>query len=141
MEDCIMPRLYREAPINTIWEGSGNVQCLDVLRALAKDKGSLEVYCNELETAGGINSIYDSYLKKLKDEFSNLSDMEYRSRHIVEKMAKALQASLLLRGSAPNVADAFCESRLRPGEGLVYGNLPVGIDCKELILRALPRTE
>ncbi|HZW13434.1 MAG TPA: acyl-CoA dehydrogenase family protein [Noviherbaspirillum sp.] len=140
MEDSIMPRLFRESPVNSIWEGSGNVQCLDMLRAMQREPASLEAYMREVRLAEGANKHLDRYVAQLVREFSDLGDIEYRARTVVEKMALALQGSLLVRNGHPAVADAFCASRLAgESSGLVYGNLPRGADCAAIIKRATPR--
>ena len=135
MENSIMPRLYREAPINTIWEGSGNVQCLDVLRAMRRDPHSLQAFLAEVGRAGGLDPRFDDYLAALRVEFGNLDDIEYRARSAVEKMALGLQASLLLRQAPGFVADAFCAARLGAGSGHTYGLLPRSVDCAAIIDR------
>ncbi|HYD61977.1 MAG TPA: isovaleryl-CoA dehydrogenase [Noviherbaspirillum sp.] len=137
MEDSIMPRLFRESPVNSIWEGSGNVQCLDMLRAMQREPGSLEILMTELKRASGANRYLDAYVTRLADEFGDLGDIEYRARSIVEKMALALQGALLVQHGNQAVADAFCLSRLSgQSSGLVYGNLPRGVDCASIIERA-----
>jgi putative acyl-CoA dehydrogenase len=137
MEDSIMPRLFRESPVNAIWEGSGNVQCLDMLRAMQKEPGSLETYMAELQLAAGGNRHLDQYVASLAKEFADRADIEYRARAIVERMALALQGALLVRQGSQAVADAFCLSRLSgTSSGLVYGNLPRGVDCAAIIKRA-----
>ena len=137
MEDSIMPRLFRESPVNSIWEGSGNVQCLDMLRAMQREPGSLEVFMAELQQAAGANRYLDQYVARLGREVADLADIEYRARGIVEKMVLALQGALLVRHGNAAVADAFCVSRLSGlGSGLVYGNLPRGVDCAAIIKRA-----
>lgn len=139
MEDCIMPRLFRESPVNAIWEGSGNVQCLDMLRALGKDPDSVAVFMAEVKMAAGTDKRLDQYIDGLSREFTDPADIEYRARTIVEKMALALQGSLLVRYGNPAVADAFCASRLSGNNsGLVFGNLPHGVDCDAIIRRATP---
>ena len=135
MENSIMPRFYREAPINTIWEGSGNVQCLDVLRAINKDPQSLEAFLAEVGRGTGRNQQFDSYFSALQVEFTKQEDIQYRARSIVEKMALALQGSLLLRNAPEYVSQAFCAARLGAGSGNTYGMLPDGIDCAALIDR------
>jgi putative acyl-CoA dehydrogenase len=135
MENSIMPRLYREAPINTIWEGSGNVQCLDVLRAMRKDPHALEAFLAEVGSARGSDRRFDDYFSSLQAEFADLEDIEYRARGVVEKMALGLQASLLLRQAPAPVADAFCAARLGTGSGHTYGMLPRGLDCAAIIDR------
>lgn len=142
MEDCIMPRLFRESPVNSIWEGSGNVQCLDMLRAMNRNKGSVEAFMSEINLSLGGDKRLDSLIQDLAKEFMPGSDMEYRARSIVEKMALALQGALLVRHGNPAVADAFCSSRLgSESSGLVYGTLPKGIDCKTIIERATPNIQ
>lgn len=142
MEDSPMPRLYREAPINAIWEGPGNVQCLDVLRALNKTPGLLELFFDEVGEAAGQSRILGDYVSELKKDMHSLrSDpvaMEFSSRHLVDRMALALQASLLTRHSTGNTADAFCHSRLAAKGQHQYGTLPYGTDCQEIIQRAMP---
>ncbi len=135
MENSIMPRLYREAPINTIWEGSGNVQCLDVLRAMNKDPHSLEAFLGEVGRGSGVDARFDRYFSSLRAEFADLQDLEYRARSVVEKMALALQASLLLRHGSACVAEAFCAARLDGRSGHSYGMLPPGLDCAAIIDR------
>ncbi len=138
MEDCIMPRLFRESPVNAIWEGSGNVQCLDTLRALQKAPETLDVFFKEAAEARGADRRFDQFLNQLQQDFGNTSDIQYRARNLVDRMALAMQASLLLRHSDSAVADAFCASRLESGGGLNYGNLPSGTDAAAIIKRATP---
>ncbi len=139
MEDCIMPRLLRESPVNSIWEGSGNVQCLDMLRAMGKSPESVAAFMAEVSQASGADKRLDQYVAQMQREFADLADIEYRARRVVEKMALALQGSLLVRHGDPAVADAFCASRLAgDNSGLVYGSLPRGVDCGAIIRRALP---
>jgi len=134
-----MPRLYREAPINTIWEGSGNVQCLDMLRAMQRNPQSYEAFMQELHGAQGKHGLMDQAIVDLQSEFADTRDIEYRSRQIVGKMALAMQASCLLQYGDALVADAFCQARLnRDNSGWVYGTLPKGVDCSALIKRAQP---
>lgn len=138
MEESILPRLYREAPVNSIWEGSGNVQCLDVLRALSREPAVRDVYLTEIKAAQGADRRLDRAIADLENECGNNHDPEYNARWVVEKMALALQASLLLRAGNSMLADAFCASRLNGDRGVVYGTLPWGVDCKRLIERAWP---
>lgn len=137
MEDSMMPRLYREAPINTIWEGSGNVQCLDVLRAMERSPETVDALFSELKATAGCDTRLDQYVAELKQDLSDRNDIAYRARHLVEQMALSLQASLLLQHGDSQVAEAFIASRLSTNKGLVYGNLPRGIHCHSLIQRAL----
>ncbi len=138
MEDCIMPRLFRESPVNAIWEGSGNVQCLDTLRAIQKEPDTLEAFFREVAEARGSDDRFDRFVAELQNDFADISDFQYRARNLVDRLALALQASLLLRGSDPAVADAFCAARLQSGGGLNYGNLPSGADAAAIIKRATP---
>ncbi|WP_297793162.1 isovaleryl-CoA dehydrogenase [uncultured Marinobacter sp.] len=138
MEDCIMPRLLRESPVNAIWEGSGNVQCLDTLRALQKEPDTLDAFFQEVAEAKGTDARFDRFVAQLQIDFKDISDFQYRARNLVDRLALAMQASLLLRGSDPAVADAFCASRLQSGGGLNYGNLPSGTDAAAIIKRATP---
>tara|TARA_R110001592_G_scaffold104699_1_gene294594 strand:- start:11700 stop:13394 length:1695 start_codon:yes stop_codon:yes gene_type:complete len=139
MEDCIMPRLFRESPINTIWEGSGNVQCLDMLRALQKTPATLDSFLNEIHLSESKHPLIPETLNSLHADFSDKKNLEFRSRSIVEKMALLFQASSLLQYGNPLVADAFCSARLKnENKGWVYGTLPTDIDCNALIQRATP---
>ena len=139
MEDCIMPRLFRESPVNSIWEGSGNVQCLDMLRAMSRNPGSVEAYMDEVKAAAGADRRLDQYVSNLGRELKDAEDIEYRARRVVEKMALALQGSLLVRYGNMAVADAFCAARLGGDtSGLTFGALPRGVDCAAIIQRAAP---
>lgn len=140
MEDSPFPRLFRESPINAIWEGSGNVQCLDVLRALQKSPATLEAFFAEVGRARGAHAALDSAVAQLKSDFRTSDDIEYRSRDLVDRMALTLQAALLQQHAPAFVADSFCASRLAGGMGLRnYGTLAAGVDCAALIERATPR--
>ena len=141
MEDSMFPRLYREAPVNAIWEGSGNIQCLDVLRAMAKTPEVVDAFFAELRLALGQNTLLDQHVRDLGKEFADTTDLQYRARHVVERMALALQASLLVRGAPAFVADAFCASRLAPEGSFNYGALPRGVDVAAIIERATPRIQ
>ena len=140
VEESAMPRLYRETPLNSIWEGSGNVNCLDVLRALARNPGSFEAFFEEVESAAGLGrDDFDSYVNALKNEFNNPDHMEARARSLVERMAIALQGSLMLRFGDPTVADAFCRSRFTSEHGRAYGTLPGDLDFDSIIDRHRPK--
>ncbi|HXG29796.1 MAG TPA: isovaleryl-CoA dehydrogenase [Nevskiales bacterium] len=136
VEEHILPRLYREAPLNSIWEGSGNIQCLDVLRAMSREPGALEVFLAELQAARGAHALFDAALADLEDELARKGGLETRARRVVEKMAVTLQAALLLRAGNRIVADAFCVARLGTDRGRAFGTLPEGIDCCALIERS-----
>ena len=142
VEESLMPRLYRDAPLNSIWEGSGNVAALDVLRAFAKEPEGLPEFMAEVELASGANEHLDAHVASLKNRFEHLGalDPQWMARRIVEDMGLALEASLVVRNSPAFVSDAFCAARLG-GEGLrstTYGTLPPGVDAKAIIDRALP---
>jgi len=139
MEDSPFPRLYREAPVNAIWEGSGNVQCLDVLRAMSRTPAVVDVFFAELGKARGANAGLDRCVEALKVEFADRTDFEYRSRQIVDRMALTMQAALLVQHAPSAVADAFCASRLEGAGHRQYGTLPRTADCAAIIERATPR--
>jgi len=141
MEDSMFPRLFRESPVNAIWEGSGNIQCLDVLRAMAKTPEVVDAFFAELRHTQGQNTLLDQHVRDLGKEFADPTDLQYRARHVVERMALALQASLLVRGAPAFVADAFCASRLAPEGSFNYGALPRGVDVQAIIERATPRIQ
>ena len=136
VEETILPRLYREAPVNSIWEGSGNVQCLDVLRALSKEPGVLDALFIELGDSHG-SSALKQRIEHIKQHFADTDDIQYRARQLTEDVAIALQAKLLLEAGNSTVSDAFIASRL--GEhGQAYGTLPRGIDVAALVTRSTP---
>ncbi len=139
VEESGMPRLYREAPLASIWEGSGNVMSLDVLRALTRSPRSLEVFLAEIEQAEGADPRLDARVQELKSQFADPSTLETRARRVVESMALCLQGSLLVRDAPPAVADAFCTSRLAGDSGLEYGTLPAGVDFERIIERGRPQ--
>jgi len=136
VEESGMPRLYREAPLASIWEGSGNVMSLDVLRALTRSPRSLEVFLNEVDEARGSDPRLDARVTQLKDQFADPATLETRARRVVEGMALCLQGSLLVRHAPAAVADAFCASRLGGDGGLEYGTLPADSDFQAIIARA-----
>ena len=140
MEDSMMPRLYREAPVNAIWEGSGNVQCLDVLRALSKTPAVVDAFFTEVALAKGAHTALDRYIAALATDLQDVRDLEYRARDVVDRMALALQASLLVRHAPAFVSDAFCHSRLGQLGHHSYGTLPRGVDAAAIIARATPQS-
>ncbi len=138
VEESVLPRLYREAPLNAIWEGSGNVICLDVLRARVREPETVPALLDELRLARGGDRRLDAAVATLEGELASSADAEARARRLVERLAVALQASLLVRVAPPAVADAFCASRLG-GEGhLTFGTLPAGTPFREIVERATP---
>jgi putative acyl-CoA dehydrogenase len=139
VEESKMPRLYREAPLNSIWEGSGNVNSLDVLRAMVKSPGSIDAFMDELDSGAGAEPRLDAYVAVLKSELSDLGDIEFRARRVVERMALALQGSILVKHADPAVADAFCATRLAGDRGRALGTLPPGVDCARIVERHRPQ--
>ncbi len=151
VEDSGMPLLYRDAPLNSIWEGSGNVAALDVLRAIVREPEGLPAFLAECELAAGAQPRLDAHLGRLRDRLrlsfsggdgddaqQRLYDTQFEARRLVEDLALALQASLLVRHAPSAVADAFCAGRLGDERGRVYGTLPPGIDARGIIERAVP---
>ncbi|MFF3944538.1 acyl-CoA dehydrogenase family protein [Streptomyces sp. NPDC001902] len=130
-----MPRLYREAPLNGIWEGSGNVNALDVLRALTREPDSLEAFRAEVEAASGGDARLDEAWRQVRGELVPTEDAPLRARRLVERLALVLQGSLLVRYAPASVADAFCASRLAGDRGLAFGTLPAGTDLAAVIER------
>ena len=139
VEDNVLPRHYREAPVNAIWEGSGNVQCLDVLRAMAKEPAVVDAFMNELKRAAGQYPAYDQYLVELQDEFADMSTLEYRSRTVVDKLAMALQASVLIQKGEKDIAAAYVGSRIAHNGSVNLGTLGTEVDCVAIIQRAQPQ--
>jgi putative acyl-CoA dehydrogenase len=140
VEESIMPRLYREAPLNGIWEGSGNVICLDVLRAMARSPESVEAFFAELGRAGGLDARLDRFVDALRGDLGSVDALEARARGLVERLALALQASLLLHAGNQIVAEAFVASRIAGRHGAAFGTLPADVDFEGLIERARPAT-
>jgi putative acyl-CoA dehydrogenase len=138
VEDSGMPRLYREAPLNGIWEGSGNVMCLDVLRAMGREPGALEGFLAEVGEAAGADHRLDAAVARLHAELADLDGIEARARTLVEHMALCLQGSLLVRHGDPAVADAFCATRLAGEGGRAFGTLPRGVDARAIVARHAP---
>lgn len=133
VEDSGMPRLYREAPVNSIWEGSGNVICLDVLRTMEKAPDAVSVFLAEAEVARGADRRLDAAVRRLKDELRNPAEWEAQARRLVETMALILEGTLLVRHGPAAVADAFCASRLGEGWGRSYGTLPASTAFGDII--------
>ena len=140
VEESIMPRLYREAPLNSIWEGSGNVNALDVLRAMSREPESIAAFLAEVELAKGSDARLDRAVVDLKVELANAAEAESRARRVVERMAIALQGSLLIRYGDPAVAGAFCASRLQGDWGHSLGTLPPGTKFTSIVERHRPAT-
>jgi putative acyl-CoA dehydrogenase len=138
VEESMMPRLYREAPLNGIWEGSGNVICLDVLRALSKEPESIEQLVLALRGAQGGDARLDAWINQTLHELHDHDHLEFRARRLTERLALALQGSLMVQHAPPAVADAWCSSRLTGHGGVAFGTLPVGTDTTAILQRAWP---
>jgi len=135
IEESIMPRLYRETPVNSIWEGSGNVMCLDVLRALDRTPGAAEVLAAELDVGG--DARVRPFLDRLSERLAAPDRRdEAQARALVRDLVLALQAVLLVKNAPPEVSDAFCASRLEAGAGAAFGLLPRGADTRAIVERA-----
>jgi putative acyl-CoA dehydrogenase len=150
VEESGMPLLYRGAPLGSIWEGSGNVAALDVLRALVKEPDGLPAFLAECELGTGGDARLDAHLSQIKRDAAavfgsegdtpeqRLYDSQFQARRLVEDLAVGLQASLLARHAPAAVADAFCAGRLGENRGRVFGTLPAGVDAGAIVDRALP---
>jgi putative acyl-CoA dehydrogenase len=139
VEESIMPRLYREAPLYSIWEGSGNVMCLDVLRALTKDPATLEALLAEFQTTAGADERLDAYIAGIRTSLNAAGGEEHSARVLTEKLALALQASLVVRHSSAALAEAFISSRLAGRHGHAFGTLPAGLDTNGILDVAGPQ--
>jgi len=136
-EDSGMPRIYREAPLMGIWEGSGNVSALDTLRAMATRPECVEVLFDELSTTAGNDARLDAHVERLRTGLTDLATIEYRARKVAEDITLALQASLLIRHGHPAVTEAFLATRMARDWGGAFGTLPTGLDLAPIIERAL----
>jgi putative acyl-CoA dehydrogenase len=136
VEEFILARIYREAPVNSIWEGSGNVMCLDVLRALSRSPAALDVVMDELSESAAAEPRLKAFMARWSSK-SAIGD-ESQARTFARDLVLALQAALLVRHAPAAVADAFCASRLNCGSG-AFGMLPPGADCHAIVARAAPR--
>jgi putative acyl-CoA dehydrogenase len=141
VEESGMPRLLREAPVNSVWEGSGNVNALDVLRALGREPESAEAFLAEADAAAGADPRYDAALAELRRSLTDLDDAEFRARRLVERLAVVLQGSLLLRYAPSAVAEAYIAARVAGDGGHTFGTLPSGTDAKTILQRAQPRLD
>ncbi|MFI8201557.1 acyl-CoA dehydrogenase family protein [Streptomyces sp. NPDC085937] len=138
VEESGMPRLVRESPLNSIWEGAGNVQALDVLRALRREPAALDAYLREVGQARGADHRLDAAIKDLLTDLADLEGVEGRARRLTERLALVLQGSLLVRHAPPEVADAFCAGRLGGDAGAAFGTLPHTLDLASVVERARP---
>jgi putative acyl-CoA dehydrogenase len=131
VEESIMPRLYRQAPLNSIWEGSGNVICLDVLRTMQREPAAVEFLLQEIASASGADRRFDRAMARLNTALSSRGEMD--ARRLVELMAILLQGVLLVKHGPAPVADAFCASRLDDDWGRTFGTLPTNLAFDEII--------
>ncbi|MFG3042150.1 acyl-CoA dehydrogenase family protein [Streptomyces sp. NPDC048330] len=138
VEESGMPRLLRESPLNSVWEGSGNVQALDVVRVLRTAPEALDAFLREVGEARGADHRLDRAIRGLLVELADLEGVEARARRLAERMALVLQGSLLVRWAPPEVADAFCAGRLGGDGGAAFGTLPHTLDLRALVERARP---
>ncbi|MEV0053160.1 acyl-CoA dehydrogenase family protein [Saccharopolyspora shandongensis] len=135
VEDSGMPRLYREAPLQSVWEGAGNVAALDVLRVIKRSPASLDAFLAEVKLAQGADPRLDAAVLSLTELLADAENLEFAARRLVERMALVLQGSLLVRFSEPAVADAFCASRLDADWGAVFGTLGRAVNTKAIVER------
>ena len=142
VEECVMPRLYREVPVNSIWEGAGNVMCLDVLRALERTRGAAELLLREVAESAEADKRLQTAADRLERKLAGPDwKNESQARAIVRDLVLAMQAALLFRHAPSQVAEAFCSSRLGEEPGGTFGLLPPGIDCRAIVERAAPRRD
>jgi len=140
VEDCVLPRIYRELPVNSIWEGAGNIMCLDVLRALERVPGAAELLLAEIAQGAHAEPRLRNAVSRLERKLTALDwKDEAQARVIVRDLILAMQAALLLAHSPSPVAEAFCSSRLGDGPGGTFGLLPSGADLRAIVDRAAPR--
>jgi putative acyl-CoA dehydrogenase len=138
VEESVLPRLFRESPLNSLWEGAGNVNALDLWRAASREPESVEALLAEIDLAAGGDARLDEEVARLRDELGDGEDAEYRARSVAGHAALCLQASLLVRHAPPEVADAFCAARLGGRGARTYGTLPRGVDCAAIVERHRP---
>ena len=136
VEESMLPRLYRQAPLNSIWEGAGNIQCLDVLRALGREPQTREAFFAELDAARGTSGELDREAVAIGRVLDDRAMLESRARRVVERMAMALQASILVRAGHDAVASSFCTARLGVDRGATFGTLPPSVPVAGLIARS-----
>ncbi len=139
IEEGVMPRIFRQSPLNSIWEGSGNVICLDVLRAMGREPQSVMALVAELEGARGANANLDRAIDDVKDRLTPARANEMTARRVVETMALALQGAVLVRSAPSAISDAFCATRLADRPGMAYGALDTAVDTETIIKRAMPK--
>jgi putative acyl-CoA dehydrogenase len=141
VEESALPRVYRESPLNSLWEGAGSVNALDLLRVAAREPESVEALLGEIHLAHGADPRLDAAAGRLRRELTDHAEIEYRARRVVELAALCLQGSLLVRHAPHEVSDAFCATRLGADGGQAYGTLPVGTDCGAIVERHRPKPD
>ena len=139
VEESILPRLYREAPLNGIWEGSGNVICLDILRTIRKEPEALHSLFAEIEKGRGVDSLLDRAIENVKDAISHSEDMIFQARYLVEQLAMVFQGSLLAQYGAPDIFDAFVQTRIFRSGGMAYGTFPKRLGTETILNRMKPK--
>ena len=139
IEESPLSRLYRDVPLNSMWEGPGNVQCLDLLRALHEDPETMNTLLKEIKAGQGCMRPFDDFVKQLEIELRDSSDLEARARRVVEDLALALQGAILVQHAPPAIASAFCVSRVSHEKRLVFGTLPAGTDFEVITERSRPK--
>ena len=140
VEESDLPRLFRQSPLNGVWEGSGNVICLDVLRAIVREPASLDAYWEEVSLAAGADRRLDESIAMLRKECDDQNQIESRARRLVEHLALVFQGALLVRNAPAAIADAFCASRLAGDTNHAFGTMPPGSDMQSIIDRVRPTT-
>ncbi|MEP6922857.1 MAG: isovaleryl-CoA dehydrogenase [Pyrinomonadaceae bacterium] len=137
VEESVLPRLYRDVPVNSIWEGSGNVQCLDVLRSMQREPESIEAVLGEIKSSIGVDKHFDNFVGELEKELLNPDNLEFRARRVIEKLALCMQSAILLKAAPNFVSEAFCQSRLTGHT--TFGTLPSKTSVEKIIERSRPQ--
>jgi putative acyl-CoA dehydrogenase len=138
VEESAMPLLFRESPLNSIWEGSGNLNALDLLRVLDRRPEAVEAWMAEVGEARGADRALDAAIKDVLTSLADLSDLEHRARRLAARMAQCLQGALLVRSGPPEIADAWCASRLGGDWAGAFGTLSRDVPCKRILSRGFP---
>jgi putative acyl-CoA dehydrogenase len=138
VEESTMPLLFRESPLNSIWEGSGNVNALDVLRALSREPEALNAWIVEVGAATGEDPRLDRAIESVLESLADVESLEVGARRLAGRMAACLQGALLVQHAPSAVADAFCATRLGGEYGGTLGTLPKGTDLASIVTRTTP---
>jgi putative acyl-CoA dehydrogenase len=141
VEESGLPLVFRESPLNSIWEGSGSVNALDVLRAMSRSPEALDAWLTEVGAARGEDPHLDRAVEDVLTSLADLSELDVRARRLASQMAQCLQASLLVRYAPASVADAYCASRLGGQWSGTFGTLPRGVELGAVVARTTPRQE